>query len=59
MRIWFGAVLFSTLNAYLLVPTVLSMVGPVPDVERKKDLRRKSFRLRKASLNDAQMLAIA
>ena len=40
VRIWFGAILFSTLNAYLLVPTVLSLVGPIRRIFQKRATRK-------------------
>ena len=53
VRIWFGAILFSTLNAYLLVPTVLSLVGPTPSTEEKVEKRATLLLKRMNSLNSS------
>ena len=36
VRVWFGTVLFAGLNSYLLMPTVLSVIGPVAHNRQNK-----------------------
>ena len=42
-KLWLGIVLVGMANAFILIPIVLSFVGPTPDYEQKKVARRLNF----------------
>ena len=50
--------LISLMNAFILIPVVLSLVGPVPDFEEKKQKRRQSFMARRSQMSEQMALAI-
>ena len=57
-KMWFGIVIFGLSAGFILLPTILSLVGPVPDTNHKKDERRKSVTRRRSTLKPHQLAAI-
>jgi len=45
-KMWFGIVVFGMSNGFILLPVILSFVGPVPDTDHKAEVRRQSVRRR-------------
>lgn len=35
-KLWFGIIVFGMANGFILLPIILSFVGPTPDFEEKK-----------------------
>ncbi len=56
VRIWVGAIIFSTLNAYLFVPTVLSFIGPIRRTDKIGGDTNRPFS-RKATMKRSQIRA--
>ena len=55
---WLGIVIFSLLNAFILVPVILSMIGPTPDEDKKEMARKKQILKHMQSLNANQLSAL-
>jgi len=34
-KMWFGIIIFGLANGFILLPIILSFVGPIPDLEEK------------------------
>ena len=56
-KLWLGIVLFGMANAFLLIPIILSFVGPTPDYENKRVTRMDNFIRRASVLNEDQISA--
>jgi len=50
-KLWFGIVVFGLTNGFVLLPIVLSFVGPTPDFKMKDDERKLIFFRRMSSLS--------
>ena len=42
-KLWLGIVVFSSANAFILIPIILSLWGPTPDYKDRDALREKKF----------------
>ena len=57
-KLWFGIVVFGMANAFILLPIVLSFVGPTADPAEKTEERKKLFFRRMSSLSKSQIEAM-
>lgn len=58
-RMFFGIILFGMANGFILLPVILSFVGPTPDPEAKKLERKASLVRRRSTLRPEQIAALA
>lgn len=56
-KMWFGIVVFGMANGFVLLPVILSLVGPVPDTDHKVEVRRQSVAVRRSSTRSKLQLA--
>ena len=56
-KMWFGIVVFGMANGFVLLPVILSFVGPVPDTDHKVEVRRQSVAVRRQSTRSKMQLA--
>lgn len=54
-KLWLGIIGFSMANAFILLPIILSLVGPTPDFKEKKEERRRSFQRNRSSMSLSQI----
>ena len=45
-KMWFGIIVFGMTNGFILLPIILSLIGPLPDLEAKKKLFKERTSLR-------------
>ena len=57
-KMWFGIVIFGMANGFILLPTILSLIGPVPDTAKKVDERVRRLSTRQLSLKPHQLKAL-
>jgi len=57
--LWLGIVIFGCVNAFILIPVLLSLSGPTPNYVKKALARRKSFLKRLSSLSPMQLRAMS
>ena len=57
-KIWTGIIAFGTANAFIFIPIVLSIIGPTPDYEEKKTIRRDEFLKRQNKMSKSQAEAM-
>ena len=50
-RLWLGIVLVGMANAFILVPIILSFIGPTPNYEEKNENRKRTFEKRRSSMS--------
>ena len=50
-RLWLGIVLVGMANAFILIPIILSFIGPTPNYEEKNENRKKTFEKRRSSMS--------
>ena len=55
---WTGIIIFGCANAFIFIPITLSIVGPTPDFQDKKTLRKTEFFSRMGALSRAQAEAM-
>ena len=51
-KLWFGIIIFGMANGFLLLPVILSFIGPLTSIDTKMD--RKSVKLPKKNLEMVQ-----
>ena len=52
-KLWLVISISGMANAFLLIPTILSFIGPLHDVKLKNEKRRKSFMIQQADLPES------
>jgi len=57
-KMWFGIVIFGMANGFILLPTILSLIGPVPDTAQKTEERIRRLSTRTLSLRPDQLKAL-
>ena len=57
-KLWIGIVAFGTVNAFILIPIVLSFVGPTPDYTDKDEVRKREFFLKREDMTRSQAEAM-
>ena len=57
-RMFFGIILFGMANGFILLPVILSFIGPTPDPEAKKLERKNSMVRRRSTLRPEQIAAM-
>ena len=50
-RLWLGIVLAGMANSFILIPIILSFIGPTPNYEDKNENRKKNFDRRRSSMS--------
>ena len=45
-KMWFGIIVFGMANGFILLPIILSLIGPIPDLEAKKEEFKRRLTLR-------------
>lgn len=58
-RMFFGIIVFGMANGFILLPVILSFVGPTPDPKAKNEEREKGFVRRRSTLRPEQIAAMA
>lgn len=58
-KLWLGIVFFGCLNAFMLIPVIMSFIGPTPNYVKKAIQRRKSFMKRLSQLSPQQLKAVS
>ena len=51
-KTFFGIIVFGMANGFILLPIILSLIGPTPDVEEKNKERERRFSQRRHTLSD-------
>ena len=57
-KLWMGIVVFGSANAFILIPVILSLLGPTPDYKDRDTLREQTFFVHLDSLAEHQKIAI-
>ena len=57
-KTFFGIIVFGMANGFILIPIILSFVGPTPDPEAKKVERERRFSERRSTLRPEQIAAM-
>ena len=57
-KMWAGLLLFGVVNAFILVPVILSFMGPTPDFSKKVQERERRFFRHIESLSKSQVHAM-
>ena len=57
-KMWTGIIVFGGANAFIFIPIILSILGPTPDFQDKKKLRKNNFLQRMNTLSRAQAEAM-
>lgn len=48
-KMWFGIIIFGMANGFILIPIILSLVGPLPDIQAKNEERTRRQSQRRSS----------
>lgn len=57
-KMWFGIVVFGMANGFILLPVILSLIGPIPDLNQKNEERTRRLSRRMSSLGPKQLEAL-
>ena len=57
-KTFFGIIVFGMANGFILLPIILSLVGPTPDPEEKSEERARLFSSRRSTLRAEQIAAM-
>lgn len=57
-RMWIGIVVSSIANTFVLLPVILSLIGPTPDIYYKQEKRKEDFKARRNTLSRSQVVAL-
>jgi hypothetical protein len=58
-KLWLGIVFFGCLNAFMLIPVILSFIGPTPNYVKKALERKLTFLKRLSNMSPSQIKAVA
>lgn len=57
-KMWFGIVVFGMANGFILLPVILSLIGPLPNLDQKNEERTRRLSRRMSSLGPKQLEAL-